>query len=187
MRWPNPRFFRSSWTTIFLAFIIANMVVPTLLGLTPRPVRAGGPTHPAAIVDFAFQPQRINVTTGTVVVWTNNGNTQHTVTSSPQTNTTQSGSPLISSGPLNPGQNFSYVFYKHGLYPIQCSFHPTTMNGIVNVTGSDVQPPSTMTTRTDYTPYAVAGAIAAAITVVSAALFLRCRTKKTGSPSPLRP
>jgi plastocyanin len=184
MRWPYPRFFQSSLITIILTVILASLVAFLLLDLPASPVRAASPMQSAAIVDFAFQPQRINVTTGTEVIWRNNGNTQHTVTSSPQTNITQTGTPLISSGPLNPGQNFSYIFYKHGLYPIQCAFHPSTMNGLVNVTGSDVQPPSPpMTSSTDYTPYAVAGAIAAAIVVVSVALLVRHRTRKVRSGS----
>jgi plastocyanin len=184
MRWPYPRFFQSSLRTIILTVIIASLVASPLLDLPASRVRAASPTQSAAIVDFAFQPQRIDVTTGTEVIWRNIGNTQHTVTSSPQTNVTQTGTPLISSGPLNPGQNFSYTFYKHGLYPIQCAFHPSTMNGLVNVTGSDVQPPSApMTPSTDYTPYAIAGAIAAVIVVVSVALFVRHRTRKVRSAS----
>lgn len=178
MRWPHPRFSRSCLTTILLLVILESLVASPRLALPPSPVRAS-PTQSAAIVDFAFQPQRINITTGTELIWRNNGNTQHTVTSSPQTNTTQTGTPLISSGPLNPGQNFSYTFYKHGLYLIQCAFHPSTMNGLVNVTGSDIQPPPAPTTpATDYTPFAIAGAIAAVIVIVSIASFVRRRMRK---------
>jgi plastocyanin len=179
MRWPYPLFFRSLLARMIITVILASLFAPPLLDFSPRSVRASSPTYSAAIIDFAFQPHRINVTTGTEVVWRNNGNTQHTVTSSPQTNTTQGGTPLISSGPLNPGQNFSYIFYKHGLYPIQCAYHPATMNGLVNVTGSDVQPPPPMTTPPfDYTLYIIGGVVAGAIVVASIALFARRRTKK---------
>jgi plastocyanin len=188
MRWPYPRFSRSSLATIIRTFVLASLLAFPLLAFSPRPVQAISPTRSAAIVDFAFQPKGINVTTGTEVIWTNNGNTEHTVTSSPQTNTTQGGTPLMSSGPLNPRQNFSYIFYRHGIYPIQCAFHPATMNGLVNVTGSDVQsPPSTTTPSTDYAPYLIGGAIAGAIVIVAVALFLRRRTKRAKSTSPLRP
>ena len=182
MRWPHPCFSRSSSTTMILTVIIASLLVLALPDFSANPVRAASPPQSAAIVDFAFQPQRISVTTGTEVIWRNNGNTQHTVTSSPQTNTTQAGTPLISSGPLSPGQNFSYIFYKHGLYPIQCAFHPATMNGLVNVTGSDVQPPSPPVTSTDYTPYAIGGTIAGLIVIALVALLLRRRTQKAGTP-----
>lgn len=178
MRRPYPRFFQSSLRSIILVGIVATLGAFPLTEFSPIAVRANSTPVSAGIIDFAFQPPRINVTTGTEVIWINRGNTQHTVTSSPQTNTTQAGTPLISSGPLNPGQNFSYIFYKHGFYPIQCAFHPT-MNGLINVTGSDVQPPSPpMTTAsTDYRPYAIAGAVAVAIVIVSLAIFLRRRTK----------
>jgi plastocyanin len=179
MRWPYSRFFRSLLARVIITIIVASLFGSPLLDFSPRSVRANSPAYPAAIIDFAFQPHRVNVTTGTEVIWRNNGNTQHTVTSSPQTNTTQGGAPLISSGPLNPGQNFSYIFYKHGFYPIQCAFHPATMNGLVNVTGSDVQPPPANTTPPfDYTPYVIGGVVAGVIVVASIALFVRRRSKK---------
>lgn len=189
MRWPNPRFFQSYVGTIVFVLIFAFFVGSPPIRFFPGTVQANSPTYSAAIVDYAFQPQRINVTTGTEVIWINHGSTQHTVTSSPQTNTTQGGTPLISSGPMNTGQNFSYTFYKHGLYPIQCAFHPTVMNGLVNVTGTDVQPPSpsATTSPTDYTPYAIGGAIGAAIGIASVALLLRRRTHKAENTSRLHP
>jgi plastocyanin len=144
------------------------------------------------MVDYAYQPQRINVTTGTQVIWTyaTNGKTVHTITSSPQTNTTQVGTPLISSGPLNPGQTFAYTFYKHGIYPIQCAVHPTipAMNGWVNVTGTDLQPPPpVVTTSADFALYVIGGAILGAVVIVSVALFLRGRTQKAKGTSTLGP
>src|SRR5438094_5399975 len=167
MRWPYPRFFQSSLRMIILAVILGASVASPLIHFAPTLVRATSPTFSGTIVDYAFQPQRIDIMTGTEVIWKNSGNTQHTVTSSPQTNTTQGGTPLISSGPLNPGQNFSYIFYKHGSYPIQCAFHPTLMNGLVNVTGTDIQPPSppAPTPTTDYAPYLIAVAAAGIIII----------------------
>jgi plastocyanin len=139
------------------------------------------------IVDYAYQPQHINVTTGTQVTWTyaSNGNNVHTVTSSPQTNTTQGGTPLISSGPLNPGQSFTFTFYKHGFYPIQCYLHPTipAMNGWVNVTGTDLQPPLVSAPSSDITLYIIVGIVAGALVIVSVVLFLRRRTHETGTTS----
>jgi plastocyanin len=183
-----PHFSRLSLSRIGLVLIFACLAIYPLVQISPRPVGASNPTFPATIANYAFKPQHINATTGTQVIWTNNDGVQHTVTSSPQTNMTQGGGPLINSGPLNQGQSFSYTFYKHGFYPYQCGFHPY-MTGWVNVTGSDVQPPSSSmtTSSTDYTPYIIVGIIAAAIVIVSVALFLRRRTQKTGSTSPVRP
>ncbi len=146
-------------------------------------VRASTSTYSASIVDYAYQPNVINITTGTEIIWTyvSSGLDRHTVSSKPQTNVTQGGTPLISSGTLNPGQSFSYIFYKHGFYPIQCGFHPT-MNSLVNVTGSDLQPPPVTTPPSvDYTPYVIGGIIAGAIVVASIALFVKRRTKKLGA------
>src|SRR5437870_13107120 len=182
-----PHFSQYSLSQIALIIILASLTIFPPLQITPRQVQASDPTFSTTIFDNYYQPLRISVTTGTVVMWTysTSGKTQHTVTSSPQTNTTQGGTPLINSGPLNPGQYFSYTFYKHGLYPIQCAFH-SFMNELVNVTGSDVQPPSSpiTTPSTDYTPYAIGAAIAGAILVVgSVALFMRRRTQKIVAPS----
>jgi plastocyanin len=168
--------------------ILASVVYVSVAQNVPRPVQANDPTFPATIANYAFKPQHINVTTGTQVIWTNNDGVQHTVTSAPQTNMTQGGGPLISSGPLNQGQSFSYTFYTHGFYPYQCGFHPY-MTGWVNVTGSDVQPPSSpMTTSSiDYTPYIISGVVAGAVVIVSLALFFRRRAQRAGTTSPLRP
>jgi plastocyanin len=157
----------------------------------PRLILATNPTYSATIIDYAYQPLHINVTTGTQVTWTysSNGQTAHTVTSTPQTNVTAGGTPLISSGQLNPGQSFTYTFYKHGIYPIQCYLHPTipTMNGWVNVTGTDLQPPSSSAPSSDITLYVIAGVVAGALVIVSVALFLRRRTRRATVISPVRP
>ncbi len=163
---PLPHFSQHSLSRMALALTLAALTIFPLIQITPTPVRASVPTFPATVVDNAYQPLQINITTGTKVIWTyaSTGKTQHTVTSAPNTNTTQGGTPLVNSGPLNPAQNFSYIFYQHGSYPIQCA-----------------QPPSSpiTTPSTDYTPYAIGAAIAGAILVVgSVALFMRRRTQK---------
>lgn len=180
----QPHFSGHSFSRLGLALILASLTVIPLAQTSLGPVSASSPTVSATIANYAFLPQHINITTGTPVIWTNNDGVQHTVTSSPQTNITQGGSPLISSGSLNTGQSFTYNFYKHGFYPYQCNFHPY-MTGWVNVTGTDVQPPPPRTTAssTDYTPYAIAVAVAVAIVIASIALFLRRRTKKPGDTS----
>lgn len=186
-----PHFSLHSISKISLAVLLAVLTVFITPQMSPRPIRAGNPTYSAIIVDYAYQPQYINVTTGTQVTWTyaSTGNTVHTVTSSPQTNTTQGGTPLISSGSLNPGQRFTYTFYKHGIYPIQCYLHPTirAMNGWVNVTGTDLQPPPASAPSSDITPYVIVGVVAAALLIASVVLFLRRRTRKARGTLPVGP
>lgn len=186
-----PHFSFRSLSKTVLTLFLAGLTVLVTPQISPRPILASNPTYSATIVDYAYQPQHINVTTGTQVTWkyASNGQTVHTVTSSPQTNTTQGGTPLISSGSLSPGQSFSYTFYKHGFYPIQCSLHPTisAMNGWVNVTGTDLQPPSTSATSPDITLYLIGGIAAGVLVIVSVAIFLRRKTRKTRGASPPRP
>jgi plastocyanin len=183
-----PHFSLYSISEIALALFLVVLTVSITPQMPPRPIRASNPTYSAMIVDYAYQPQHISVTTGTQVTWTyaNSGKTVHTVTSSPQTNTTQGGTPLISSGSLNPGQSFAYTFYKHGIYPIQCYLHPTiaAMNGWVNVTGTDLQPPPASAASSDITLYVIGGVGAGALVIVSVVLFLKRRTKKARPSTP---
>ena len=185
-----PHFCERSFFKIAVALFLASLTAFALPQISPRQVQASDPTYSAMIVDYAYQPQHINTTTGTQVTWTysSNGQTVHTVTSSPQTNITQGGSPLISSGQLGPGQGFSYTFYKHGIYPIQCALHPTipAMNGWVNVTGTDLQPPLASAPSSDITPYVIGGVAVGAIVIVSVILFLKRRTQKARGTSSLR-
>ena len=184
-----PHFFQFPLLRMGLSLILASLCIFPMLHSSTLFVRASTPTYSASIVDYAYQPKVINITTGTEVIWTyvSSGRDRHTVSSTPQTNITQGGTPLISSGTLNPGQSFSYIFYKHGFYPIQCGFHPT-MNGSVNVTGSDIQPPqSPVQTSFDYTPYAVVGGVAAIIVVISIAVLMKRRAgKQTAVPGQSR-
>lgn len=104
----------------------------------------GATQSSVSIVDYAFQPHHVNITTGVTVVWTYDptGSSHHTVTSEQNTNKTQSGTPLLNSGQLNPGQSYSFTFYRPGFYPYYCGFHPDVMkNAWVNVTGPPMAPP----------------------------------------------
>ncbi|OLE69057.1 hypothetical protein AUF78_13030 [archaeon 13_1_20CM_2_51_12] len=61
------------------------------------------------------------------------------------------------------------------------------MNGWVNVTGSDIQPPPPLATpSTNYTSYIIGGAIAGSIAIGSVVIFLRRRTQKAGSTSVIK-
>jgi plastocyanin len=186
-----PHFFAYSLSRTILGLVLVGLTVFVTAPIFPRPVLSTNPTSSATIIDFAYQPQHINVTTGTQVTWTysSNGQTAHTVTSTPQTNVTAGGTPLISSGQLNPGQSFTYTFYKHGIYPIQCALHPTisTMNGWVNVTGTDLQPPLSSTPSSDITLYVIAGVAAGAVIIASSALFMRRRARRSRGALPLTP
>ncbi len=183
--------FSQHWIRKIIATIalIALIIAPTLQ-FPPHLVQGANQTNSVAIVDYAFQPLHINITTGTTVVWTyaSNGKTIHTVTSDPGTNQTQGGTALLSSGSLNPGQSFSYIFNQPGFYPYQCAVHPTivAMNGWVNVTGAPVTPPTSQNPQPNYTLITLVAGVVAAVIVVTVALFARRKKRQThlGPASP---
>jgi LPXTG-motif cell wall-anchored protein len=66
-------------------------------------------------VDFDFVPATITISVGDTIVWTNNGASPHTSTST----STESWD----SGTMNPGATFSHTFGTAGSFPYFCSFH----------------------------------------------------------------
>ncbi len=78
-----------------------------------------------SIASFSFSPATLSVKVGTRVVWTNNDNVPHTITS-------DSGS-LLDSKTIAPGQSFSFTFTSAGTFNYHCSIHPM-MKGAVVVT-----------------------------------------------------
>src|SRR6266704_3524560 len=186
---PNQKLLRRSPNNgarpLFLkTFTLLTLVIALspLIHTAPFSVNASSQVG-VAIVDNAFLPKNINITTGTTVIWNyaSNWSSLHTVTS--VGNTTQSGSPLLNSGTLHPGQSYSYTFYQPGLYTYQCSYHftiPAMSNAWVNVTGAPVTPPPTQNPPPDYTLITVAGITVAAVIVAMLALFVR---KKKRRPS----
>ena len=77
----------------------------------------------ARIADFAFSPERTDVSVGTRVTWTNDDPTAHTVTA-------DDGS--FDSGTLDAGARFSFVFDRPGTFHYACLIHPS-MQGTVHV------------------------------------------------------
>lgn len=81
-----------------------------------------------AISDFTFQPGSVSIAVNTIVKWTNNDSTTHTVTS---------GAPAapdgkFDSGNLAPNATVCVQFLAAGTYKYFCSIHPF-MTGAVSV------------------------------------------------------
>ena len=76
------------------------------------------------IEKFAFQPKELSVPVGTKVVWTNNDEEPHTVTSP--------GEQFKSSKALDGGDTYSVTFSKPGTYTYFCTVHPF-MTGTITV------------------------------------------------------
>jgi plastocyanin len=93
-------------------------------------VQQGGatPAAPGTTVDiknFAFSPVTLTISNGQTVTWTNMDSVSHTVTST---------TGVFDSGPISPGQTFSYTFNNAGTFEYSCTIHPTMQHGKVIVT-----------------------------------------------------
>ena len=87
-------------------------------------------TASVSVIDNDFDPAQLEVTSGSTVTWTNDGDLPHTVTA-------DNGS--FESGNLNPGDSFEQTFSEAGEYSYYCEYHGsaggTGMSGTITVTG----------------------------------------------------
>src|SRR5439155_6155560 len=91
------------------------------------------------------------VTTGTTVVWRNNGTNKHTVTSNDN---------LFASPEIAPGSTFSFKFEKPGAFGYHCTPHPWMQASVrVVVPGGAAPPPPAVAPMTmTHTPRAATAA-----------------------------
>lgn len=78
---------------------------------------------------FAFGPQKISVTAGSTVTWTNQDAILHTVTAG----TSAKPEKTFDAKMDGVGSTFSFTFDNPGTYPYHCSIH-AVMTGVVTVT-----------------------------------------------------
>jgi plastocyanin len=95
----------------------AALATPALLSAAP------GNTVQVNIAKFAYGPKDITVTPGTTVVWTNQDETPHTVTSNDKS---------FASKGMDTGDTFERTFATEGDYNYICTVHPF-MTGVVHV------------------------------------------------------
>jgi plastocyanin len=88
-----------------------------------QPGRATGDA--VSIEGFAFDPETLEVPSGTEVTWTNADPEAHTVTARDDS---------FDSGPVDPGKDFAVTLDRSGRVTYFCAIHPT-MEGTVKVTG----------------------------------------------------
>lgn len=103
---------------------------------TPTPLPATIPlgaviVHMVELIPghYIFQPASLTIKAGTVVVWLNDSDGAHTVTSDPGAPT-----PFNTTSHVTQGKTFALVFNTPGTYHYHCNLHPTTMKAVVNVT-----------------------------------------------------
>ncbi len=107
-------------------------------------MQSGGAAHDGSLQALAFLPGKITVDEGDSITWTSQGE-PHTVTflgpyssppanpTAPQGGTSFDGSTFVSSGFMQPGQQFTLTFTKAGTYAYFCVLHAPEMSGVVVV------------------------------------------------------
>jgi plastocyanin len=78
---------------------------------------------------YIFQPASVTIKAGTVVVWIDNSDAPHTVTS-------DAGAPSAfnTTSNVTQGHTFALVFNTPGTYHYHCNIHPTSMKAVITVT-----------------------------------------------------
>lgn len=127
---PNRTHSRSGLRLVVLSGIAALALAVLPVSASPvQQVRTD-----VAINDNAFDPLTVNIATGGIVRWTNQGDNYHTSTS-------RNG--LWDSGTMAPGAIYSVRFLSAGTYAYYCRYHGLMMSGTVIV--SDLGPLPTAT------------------------------------------
>ena len=99
----------------------AALIAICLAGFFAPAVHAAGKTHAVRIEGMRFVPERLEVTQGDTVVWTNKDFLPHSVTASEA---------RVESGDLAPGKTFRFVARNKGEMPYMCRLHPV-MKGVL--------------------------------------------------------
>jgi plastocyanin len=110
---------------IVLGILSAALVVSAFAATAPASARpVGSQNRPRVrIVDFKFKPGTLGISVGQTVKWINKSATTN--------HTTTSDSGLWDSGPLAPGDHFTFKFTKAGSFTYHCSIHPFMTGTIV--------------------------------------------------------
>ena len=102
---------------VALSFLALLVFVPSAGAQQATPK-----TWSVAIEDFYFEPADAAIQPGDTIVWTNEGNTPHTVTSDDG---------QFDSGVLNPGQSYAVTFTGgDGTLTYHCKIHPSMMGSV---------------------------------------------------------
>jgi plastocyanin len=110
--------------TALAATVFMALATTLFAGVAVSP--AGAAETAVKISNFTFGPRQVTVPAGTTVVWTNEDDIPHTVTSTTR---------AFSSPPLDTDQTFSFTFTTPGTYGYFCALHPH-MTGTIVVTAS---------------------------------------------------
>jgi plastocyanin len=93
---------------------------------TSQVSRPSGPVAEIAYRDVAISPAKTKVKMGTTIIWTNHDSVEHNVTS-------VSGPAHFASKNIEEGQSFQFKLTRSGTIRYECTIHPTTMKGTIEV------------------------------------------------------
>jgi plastocyanin len=120
---------KSKRTRLALVAGVALVVALGACGGSDEPGGAKRSADAVSIKGFLFKPEKLAVTAGTTVTWTNSDDIDHTVTSgTPEAQTTE-----FDSGNKAKGRTFSHAFASTGTFAYFCKNH-NGMRGEVTVT-----------------------------------------------------
>lgn len=111
--------------------LFVQMALAALIAVATVPAQAADAA--VKITNFTFGPNTLTVKAGTTVIWTNEDDIPHTVTSTTL---------AFKSAALDTGDKYSFTFTTPGTYKYFCSLHPhmTGMIVVETATGSAAPP-----------------------------------------------
>jgi plastocyanin len=115
------------WITAFVLVTSGTLLLAACGESSPNSNSSGGNT--VEMVEsggvYSFSPDKLTVTKGTKVTWTNKSDAPHTVTSDDNT--------FTSSGTLKESDTFEMTFNTAGTFKYHCTFH-SNMTATITVT-----------------------------------------------------
>jgi plastocyanin len=91
---------------------------------------ASAPVHGGSVQiayrNITIQPDTVKVRVGSTITWTNYDSIEHNVTS-------EGGPQKFASGDISEGAHFAIKATKPGVIHYECTIHPTSMNGTIEV------------------------------------------------------
>src|SRR5579863_7727678 len=110
-------------------------------------ISAGAGSSPnCSQANNCFDPDVINVATGTTVEWKNNDKVSHTVTSGTPSDS-QTGT-IFDSSLIASGKDFSFTFNNPGTYSYFCQVHPWMTGQVIVGAAATTSTPTSSTTPT---------------------------------------
>jgi plastocyanin len=76
--------------------------------------------------NITIQPDTVKVRVGSTITWTNYDSIEHNVTS-------EGGPQKFASGDISEGAHFAIKATTPGVIHYECTIHPTSMNGTIEV------------------------------------------------------